>query len=929
MKTPTPEIIDRALARLGKPGANAYFFDRLNNPAWVSPLYDRGFFQRPPEPDRTRNDGTMSLPDWPELRYLLKMAPLVPDVVGPIAVAIPDTENARVRELQLEIGPYLRPEECKKLADRALRWLDDVITIRHFAEPFAPFIVHLLKLGNTKRALRLARRLFDPLKTDDSPPRIPLDAWHFERYLNACLPTLGDLAGLKALAMLRSSLVASAREPGEGRAEDFSYIWRRDLLQANFAIKQTTDVLIDAVRDTALNLARRADIGFEPVRTLLLDGNRLILTRIAIWVAAQACDPNDLFVLETLLNTSFVDRFTCRAEYSKLLQTMFPRMSPEAQQQIVAAMSRDPLQTIPESTQQTLSPERLAQRARAVRRDRLTAFGAVLPTELLAERDGLIGDLGEPQKPGGGAVWHGPTSPLNLDSLGAMTVSEVVDYLVSWNPSRDFGAPSREGLARDLQQLAKDRAALWSQNAPLFIGLNPTYVRGIILALNDASAAKVSLTWSPVLELVNWVLAQPRETNADRNDDDEDPDWTWTRQAIARFVTTGLTDPESQIDIGLRESVWQVLQELLVDPDPATEADPVDDDDPLTTSINTVRGLAAHALFRFAWWIHRSLPAPVAGAELSFHRMPEVRSGLEMMLADASPAVHSVLGDWFRTMFFFDPRWTAEHLDRVFPESSELYPFWVATWRAFAEYDHPYDPAFGLLKRKYVFAVDKIIDASEENRKKMGEAGLGQHLMSYYWRGVGAEGTRALLLRYFDFCSPTAAAHALWGVGQGLAGSEPVTPETVQALAALWSDLTSQATHWTELKRREVYRQFGRWFSSGRFENRWALQELARALRMGAGMLDVEEVLARLEAISADHPREVAATLEILLKDEGQLWQPLIWKAQVESLLRTLLNSADETARAQAEQIVNALVENGGLFARDILGNPMLPPRSA
>jgi hypothetical protein len=98
---------------------------------------------------------------------------------------------------------------------------------------------------------------------------------------------------------------------------------------------------------------------------------------------------------------------------------------------------------------------------------------------------------------------------------------------------------------------------------------------------------------------------------------------------------------------------------------------------------------------------------------------------------------------------------------------------------------------------------------------------------------------------------------------------------------------------------------------------------------MGAGMLDVEEVLARLEAISADHPREVAATLEILLKDEGQLWQPLIWKAQVESLLRTLLNSADETARAQAEQIVNALVENGGLFARDILGNPMLPPRSA
>ena len=872
----------------------------------------------------------MSLPEWPELRYLLRMAPLVPEVVGPIAVAIPDTDNARVRELQLEIGPYLRPEDSQKLADRALQWLDDAITIRHFAEPFAPFIVHLLKFGNTKRALRLARRLFDPVKTDDSPPRIPLDAWHFERYVNACLPTLRDLAGLKALAMLRSLLVASAREPGEGRAEDFSYIWRRDLLQANFAVKQTTDVLIDAVRDTALNLAQRADIGFELVRTSLLAGNRLILTRIVIWVAAQVCDPNDPFVLETLLNTSFVDRFTCRAEYSTLLQAVFPRMALEAQQQIVAAMIRDPLQTIPELTQKTLGAERLAQRARAVRRDRLTAFGAMLPTELIAERDELIADLGEPQEPSGGGIWHGPTSPLNVDSLGAMTVSEVVDYLVSWSPSRDFGAPSREGLARDLQQLAKDRAAVWSQNAPLFIGLNPTYVRGIILGLNDASAAKVSLSWGPVLELVHWVLAQPREAIADRNafDDDEDPDWTWTRQSIARFVTTGLTDPESQIDIDLRESVWQILQELLVDPDPPTESDPADDNDPLTTSINTVRGLAAHALFRFAWWIHRSLPAPVSGAELSFNRMSEVRSGLETMLADVSPAVHSVLGDWFRTMFFFDPHWTAQHIDRIFPESPELYPFWVATWRAFAEYDHPYDPAFGLLERKYAFAVDKIIDASEEDRKKMGEAGLGRHLMSYYWRGVGAEETRALLLRYFDHCSSTAAAHALWGVGQGLAGAEPVTPETVQALAALWSDLTSQATHWIELKRREVYRQFGQWFSSGRFDNRWALRELTRALQMGAGMLDVEEVLARLEGLSADHPREVAATLEILLKDERQLWQPLIWKAQVESLLRMLLNSADETARAQAEQIVNVLVENGSLFARDILANSRLPHRS-
>ncbi len=154
----------------------------------------------------------------------------------------------------------------------------------------------------------------------------------------------------------------------------------------------------------------------------------------------------------------------------------------------------------------------------------------------------------------------------------------------------------------------------------------------------------------------------------------------------------------------------------------------------------------------------------------------------------------------------------------IFPESMDLRPFWIASWRAFAEYDHPYDPAFPLLKPKYGLAVSRIQDASEEERKAMGEGGLGQHLVSYYWRGVGGEETRALLLRYFAVCSPEAAAHVLWSLGRGLEAKEPIAPETIAALSRLWSDLETQSSGWPELKRREMYRQFGYWFTSGRFD---------------------------------------------------------------------------------------------------------------
>ncbi len=59
--------------------------------------------------------------------------------------------------------------------------------------------------------------------------------------------------------------------------------------------------------------------------------------------------------------------------------------------------------------------------------------------------------------------------------------------------------------------------------------------------------------------------------------------------------------------------------------------------------------------------------------------------------------------------------------------------------------------------------------------------------------------------------------------------------------------------------------------------------------------------------------------MEQLLKDERDLWQPVVWQAQVESVLKSLLNSPDAAARTRAESLANLLVESGSLFARDLL----------
>ena len=93
------ELVDRALAEIAKGYAQyQYFFDNLNSPAWLEPLADRGFFRATPEPKREGD--YVTLPWWPESRYLVRMSKIAEaqEKVVEIALRIPDSENGRVHD---------------------------------------------------------------------------------------------------------------------------------------------------------------------------------------------------------------------------------------------------------------------------------------------------------------------------------------------------------------------------------------------------------------------------------------------------------------------------------------------------------------------------------------------------------------------------------------------------------------------------------------------------------------------------------------------------------------------------------------------------------------------------------------------------------------------------------------------------------------
>ena len=130
--------------------------------------------------------------------------------------------------------------------------------------------------------------------------------------------------------------------------------------------------------------------------------------------------------------------------------------------------------------------------------------------------------------------WVGPTSPRTEEDIKTMSVEEIVGFLKTWRPPDNvFRESSLEGLGRVLSSVIAQDPGPFAVEAKRFQGLDPTYVRAVLSGLRDGLKQAGAFDWEPVLDLCQWVLAQPREIEGRPVKPMEaDPDWGWTLSLI-------------------------------------------------------------------------------------------------------------------------------------------------------------------------------------------------------------------------------------------------------------------------------------------------------------------------------------------------------------------------------------------------------------
>ncbi|MGH3570607.1 MAG: hypothetical protein ACRDUW_02065 [Pseudonocardiaceae bacterium] len=901
------------------------FFGKAG-PQWLGPLVEAGFFSTPPEPEIHADQGTMTLPFWPESGFLVRVAPERPANAVAAALRIPHTANPRVNYDIVSVAIAVPVEHSLRLVRRII---DDV---RDGSGVLIPQVVgglatHLATGGHPAEALDLLQALLEKAPAAGGSAGW-VDTYTYAEILRSHVPTLVAPMGLVLLVLLRDllgqAIAADEEATPHGRWTTWSIVRRPSLdTESIYGDFDPIDALVTAVRDTAIALVDSGAAKVDEVVRVLEATQETILQRLALHVLTRCGQDATDLVTSQLLDPALLRSSATKAEYLGLARQHGGLLSQPDLLSLFTLIDEGPnlddrIATHIQSRGEA-PPDATVRRWRGRwQRDHLAALRVVLPPRWADKYETLVAQFGEAseQAPvtrgvvGGFAV----TAPTTAGDLAAMTTDELVRYLRGWQPPPN--APwgwTHESLGSPLTTAIEQHAARRSRDAVAFVGLPAHYLNPILRGMEAAARQGGDLDWPAVIRLCTWVNDQAA-TELDQ------PtigfrQWREARLALLVLIRLGLAAPEG-IAWSERDKVWTIIARALEDPDPM-----LGDETRLMgggtslemLSMNVVRPEAIRVAVDWGVWARRHDPT------VDVSDLFAVLEGHLDLWTEPSQAVRWVYGECFAILVGLDRDWAATHARSVFPLEPRLRDSWAAAWDAYLTRGMLHRDVWTVLDEQYRVAVDRIDPHAAERKSLFRAFRVGQHLVHRFCVGdIDLNNAHSLLRRFYDRAPVSARAQLIDVIGHSLAHTPRPAVEQLKALWELRLHAVQDGADPAELG------GFGWWFASGVFDDGWALRQL-RSVLVHTGLRGTDKpALTHLASITANHPTASLAVLEQWARQDLKPW---VVNHNADSIRRILLDgqtNGDEADRARVRTIVSLLVRLG-LILSDLL-EPEDPP---
>lgn len=931
-----------------------YFFNKLTNPKWLRPLIAEGLFRHPPEPERELKDDRILInySPWSQSRYLVRMAatdsPDVQQMVFDVLHGI-ETENFLIHLDIIDAACALPPELAAQLAAKEIRWVEQQNSIDHLLpDKLASLINHLAAGGQSETAQHLAHTLLvilpDPKASENEimsfglNPVTKVSLWDYERIIGKCRATLAEADGQTTLALftdlLETAIKLSHPEREQTGKKDYSEIWRRGIEGYEDGLK---NLLVSAIRDTAEQVIKSDSNQLSEVIGFLESRRWLLFKRLALHLLRLFPDNSRDLIVERLTNKVNFDERELWHEYIVLAREYFPSLGVEQQNIILGWIDETPdIETIKKNREywdgRILSDEEAEQSIKWRKLKRLEPLRDVLPPEWKGRYDEWTAELGRPEhaeyttSPVQFRAGYG--SPRTTEDLRSMTVEEIVAFLSEWQPAdNDLFASSPEGLGREITSVVSSMPEKFAAAAESFQGLEPTYVRSFLSGINGAMKQSLTFEWIPILNLCRWVINQPNETaKTETGYRERDENWTATRAEIADLLSAGLNTDPLIIPFDFRLDVWNLLKPLTDDQQPTPEFEKEyggDNMDPLTLSLNTVRGEAFRALMKYALWVRHHVEKMDNSEERlarGFEEMPEVREVLNLHLDpeyDSSLAVRAVYGDYLPWLVLLDQKWVSENLAKIFPKEENLRNFQRAAWGTYI-FNEPYDNVFELLHEEYKYAIESMGTESVYDNSHLThpDKRLVYHLIGFYLREkLNLNDPQSLFRLFYETASDELRSYVFSSLGRDFQQTEIVPPEILEKVKSLVDYRLNKARENSSEFIAEM-KAFGWLFASKKFDEFWAITTLKETLDISGYSEFDNLVVEYLAALANDFPALAIDCMTIMIEGADTYWTISYWSPNIKKVISAAIKT---DSRSSAIVLINKLGSRGHLEFQELL----------
>lgn len=940
-KTPTPEIVDKAVASMVHFHQQRHFFEKLDNPAWIEPLREKGWFSKPPEPIRDDDQGTIEFRAWPAIKYLARMAVNNPTMVAEVLAAMPDSENPYILQSFIDAALSMPPEISDRLTARIAKMVRSPYMMReHIVGDLA---VHLARGGKQKSALILLRNALevipDPRPIPESLKELNPDYRHEARTRMASYacqwiiqrngPELVKLLGVSFVELLSTILeralsLEQKSQKGAATIEDYSYIWASSLTSGE-TTESPKRFLVPAVLRYADAYASRGVAELVEVRKTLGARRFKVFRRIELELLTRHSELAGTGVSEKLVNRDTFEDLGLRYEYDSLLTRSFGTITAPQREQILKwieeGLNRDRL------VERGLSEAEAEEASKAWQLERLTPIKDYLESgwkERYEELHTKYGDPADRRRVRSGTYQLSSKSPKQSAELAGMPVADVIDYLTTWHSKPDEASPfspSEEGLGAVLTEVVAKRPAEFSGQAGKLKETDPTYVRCAIQGFESAVRGRIAFDWVPVLDLALWVVTQPIEIPGRTGDHwTKDPDWGWSRSAIISLFEQGFR--EKAIPFASRIAVWSIIA-ALVDNQQTTQDIPYTDPDSQskdiwTHSVNRTEARAMRVAFQYVEWCRDNLQEH----NFSLASVPEAEKLLSDGLdTDSQPSLDMrlIYGELLPFLIHVDRQWVESNKSRIFPTGSEKRTLRDIAWVAYLTANYASNLAFDVLSDVYLSAVQHELGeqrlVGKGHMMNSPDDGLIHHLMQLYWRGrIGVE-ENGILDIFLNRASDDLLGRMVRYLGQSLKETKEISNDERLRLELLWDRSISKPDN--SQHKRELT-QYGWWFNSNHFDDQWALEHLHTTLQLSHGNFEPKlGTLERLARLAEKYPKLVIQSTQLIVNADFE--NVILWHDDLKKILSTVLKSGDAETIKIARSVIHNLGMQGYLEYRPLL----------